>query len=983
LSLVAQELAFPGIIFPCFVALAILMAILFRKGFPDLPPRYRDSLMSWWSLVLAVLVAAGGIYYLRERVVNTQISIEVDMEVGRGNLVELYLNDLRLDPYRTQVLEGRRHVYRFDKLPHEITLLRLDPTEQRDTRVIIYSITVKSGDRVVREFEPSELKDWTLANFSAPAEDAGGLVMSSTTNDPILWTSPALRLSGAQLAKSSAFVDESDGPFVLVATAFLLVLLARTSTRAGRLQAVLIAAASCVGFPVLFAIKHIDLLPPPVTTTVGYASYHSYSKANEILSGVLIMLILIGLGYGCAKWVGRKEAAGSGAEEFAGAGPPSRQRWIWMAHAGVFVFLFLYFFPYILGVFQSMSRAEYRYDSWDAANTLIWSALINKGFIPYRDFWYPYGGFYLQLLRFPAGPIWVIVHCTVLLWCFYLVLLKIAERRLAQTLVMFGAVLVPILLNMLGGWHRYLMPATVVFFYAAICDIRRWEWKTHLPFTALAGYVCFCEPPQIICAACGIAVHCGLEAAARFQGSSFRDRLASSWQVLRPRLILIGGPILAGVGGAALVYAANGMLPGLWDFEKSVADIGDYSAAPSDMARWMLPVLQPDTIFLLLFLAAAYAAYRWVRLKGASDPLGTALITLCGAGFVAMQKQIVRPHIMTQWRVYPYVAMVLFGLMVWRERKLSRMVIAIFLGCIAGIAAHEKFFSAIFDSDFKGAPHNVIAVADLLLHQRKEIDQANDALYARSRFEAFTQQNAVVDNLTDACGLHPQDSVFVLGDDLVFYILLNQETPYSTNVYNESPIYEQQKVLDWLNRRDPRFVIWAPGAAPQTLAFDVVPNVVRLPLIYSHIVQNYKFLRVVGPYHILARRAATESPDLNYWRQTLGTSIDLGGIPRRARLASYDTCEGDKARCDALLVVRYPQSAPVPRSKLKVMVEAAGSPFQVQLDVAPGQREYVVNMNRLWFWNPLARSGTPQIVVEDEHARAFLGYHRERGQVLY
>ena len=83
------------------------------------------------------------------------------------------------------------------------------------------------------------------------------------------------------------------------------------------------------------------------------------------------------------------------------------------------------------------------------------------------------------------------------------------------------------------------------------------------------------------------------------------------------------------------------------------------------------------------------------------------------------------------------------------------------------------------------------------------------------------------------------------------------------------------------------------------------------------------------------------------------------------------------------MTVRYPRPRRVPRGKLEVTVESSGNdPFRIELDVAPGGREYVVNLNRVWFWGLVAGAG-PRVTVEDDLAETVIELRRERGAVLY
>ena len=967
-----------GIYWPFLALLAGGLALLLARRSPLLSRPCPD--WGGWAgrrpaLLLAALLAAGVVVYVHSQNAGLETSIEVDMLVSRGNAVELYFNDWHQPPVRLPVIAGQRHVYRFDNLPQQITRIRLDPTDLPDARVIIYSLTVKMPNQVLRQFGPEELKHWTLVNLSTPKEEDGGLALDDTNNDPLLWTPLELPVPGSRLqVMAAALIETPDAPFLLAITAFLLVLLGRMFTRTGRMQALLIAVAIGMAFPVVLPVMKLRLPLLPVTATVGYANYIGYPKAHDYLAALTLMLLCMGLSYVFAR------LAGDGQEEPEETVAASRQSKVRITIAAVFGMVFVYYLPSLTGALQDLRQTVYQKHLWDDTNWLLWAFMVNAGLRPLRDFWFPYSGSYLSLLPGPAGWLAGVAHCTLVLGVLFLALLKATGRKLAHALAIFGLIAIPVLLDMLPGWNRYLLAVDVALLCVVVGDSARLEWKKHAPFAVFVGYVFFYEPTQLVYSGAGIGLHIMAMALNRFHGRSVRERLAASAQVLKQRLVCVGIPMLAGVAAGSLVFAMNGMLPGLWDFEMSLGDQGNYAAVPADVGRWVLPVLQPETVFLLMFLLASYTVYRWVRMKGRPDPLGAILVALSGTAFMAMQKQLLRPHVMTQLRVYPYVALLIFGLIAWRERKpVSRVIIAAFLGCILGIAVSRGAVWAIYTQGVETAPAKVASSIDALLHHAKEFEQVDSTLYSRFRFQGFDAQNAVVDNLIQNCGLRDEESVYVLGDESIFYILLNKYPPYISNSYNDSPIYEQQKVLDWFERKRPRFVIWAPGDA----IYDAVPHVVRLPLIYTYVIGHYELLREMGPYQILAERPPNRPPDLGYWRRMLGDRVDLGHIPGRARLAEYAACDGEVARCDAVLVVRYPPSSPVAKGKLTVDIEAPGGLFRAQFDVAPEEREYVVNLNRLWFWRLLADSGAPRITAEDAAAEAAMDYRRERSPVLY
>ncbi len=447
-----------------------------------------------------------------------------------------------------------------------------------DAKVVIYGLAVKSADRTFQQFALAELQHWTLTNLSPPKYEDGGLAFQDLNDDPVLWTPLAIQLPGSALeTMAGALLQTSDGPFLLVMTAFLLILLARMTSRSGRVQAILIAAASCAAYPVVALVMKLNLQSPPVTTVVGFAGYTGYAKSKESLASVLALLICVLLGWVFAKFAGRE------ADEPEEESTASRRRAVLIAHAAVLGLLLLYVLPNMRDILSSLNQTWQRRASWDSTNFLMWDYLIHAGLRPFRDFWYPYGGGYLQLLPFPTGTVAMTFHCTLVLWVLYWSLLKIAGQRLAHGLAIFGLILVPVLLGLLPGWSRYLVAVDVALFYVVVCNNRRFDWKMQVPFAAFAGYAFFFEPTQVVCAVAGMAAETVLAALAGFQGGALRERAAASAQVLKQRFASVGIPLLTGIAGALLFYAGNGMLPGLWDFEASIGAQGDYGALPSEI----------------------------------------------------------------------------------------------------------------------------------------------------------------------------------------------------------------------------------------------------------------------------------------------------------------------------------------------------------------------------------------------------------------
>jgi hypothetical protein len=238
----------------------------------------------------------------------------------------------------------------------------------------------------------------------------------------------------------------------------------------------------------------------------------------------------------------------------------------------------------------------------------------------------------------------------------------------------------------------------------------------------------------------------------------------------------------------------------------------------------------------------------------------------------------------------------------------------------------------------------------------------------------FPREASVVALLRKQPGVRATDEVFVLSDDPVFYLFLGQRPPYHVNKYNMSPIAEQQRTVAWLEEQRPRFVLWNPGEPP----FDDVPNHVRLPLVYTYVVEHYIPIAASEPFDLLERGDARPA-DSGYWRTRLGDTVDLGHVVERSQPDAYSTCV--QPACSQVLVVDAKPLAPS-RSIAEVTVKTRGSSWSVRFHLNPHRQAYVINLQRLWFWR-FASAETLQEITVGEGLTARLDMRRVRSGVLY
>lgn len=899
-----------------------------------------------WLLWCVGILAYSATVYLGRNSTIAGVSLEADMQISAGQFITSYTNDTRIPPKFITIVPNVRQIYRVERLPGTLKYLRIDPTNVGGARIAIFSVAVVSGGQVVRKFSPNELRSWPLYHLAEVQGDPAALNLVS--DDPkTTWLGDFLGTNVDIIASQypdwlmSVFdaVRRPDFFPLVFVSCFLLFLLAGITTARGAIEAAIVLAVAALAHPLVALFSHVPVPFPRVSAAVGYVGYTGYPKLRDHLISIALLVM-------CATiaWLASRYIHWPALDTQKTTPPETGKQWTSVVISSAVVLgLVTISYPNLSVQMQILKRTVASL-GWDDGNFALWDYLIRHGYLPFRDFWYPYGGLFALSLPLPTGAYLVWIETTLALGFLYLGL-RYAIRRNGMALVVFLAVFLPCWLYEFVGWPRYIWAIDVALLYVAIQDARVIQWRKCLAFAGLSALVFFYEPVQLLYAGTGIAAHTLFVSwsvvASRLDHKDTRARLL---ELFRQRMLSVVVPLLIGILPVVVWLASQGMLPGFLRFQMSLGDLATYTAIPAPIAQWTLPALHADSMFMVLFFALVLGLYVWFRYRGHTDPAMVASMVVAFAGFMVMQKQITRHPMMAQTQIYPYLCVVLYVVGVFpKKTKAQSVVIVLFLAFVAGVGEYRNGFQILVQTE-KDLPATLAGNWDLLLHHNAEIRATNATLDERGRYAALSSELAVISVLEHELGWRSPQPVYVLGDDPIFYRLLPAAPPYCPNNYNCSPISEQERSLQWLREHRPHYVVWDPRKS----AFDEVPSVVRVPLIYQYVAENYRGLMAVGPYWILVSASERSGADPEFWRQQLGPKIDLGHIPELTRLSDYQDCPpSDTTRCQQVMFVRFPSGRAA--GKARMTIDSPSGQLEVAFDVAVGSRTYLIDLDRLWF----------------------------------
>lgn len=885
------------------------------------------------------------------------VTVQLDAVVERGSAILVFPDREAWDSASlVPIKPGQRTTYTVSGLPADLGSLRIDPSDENDCRIQLCRLRLLRGGQLWLEFGPAELARMSLSQLApvsaAPGEPAPCLELMSTGTDPILRIrEPALGARGSWLQQLRERWRELI--WLLLALPCAAYLLARVAAFGPILWAPLALAGSV---PLQGLLWDRELVRGWLAgylssdVAVGYANYTGYPKLGEhrvmMLSTLLTALLALGLGLG----VRRRWPAVSPSRV---ASPEPRSAWRWLGLALLLPLVLLNLgvrIPDVPAILHSNTHSPHS-ANFDHMNYFTWGYAYLEGWQPLRDFWYPYAGFLRHTVPTAASFAGALFHVAVTWVVIGRSVFVLAGRSLLMLSVLLILVAAASVTGILAAESRYNLALGLVLL-GVVSRQRAWRLTDGLWFAVYAGYALPYEPHQVLYASVGLA---GLWLLDLWRPPSGLARRAL-WIWLA--LVAAAIALLAAVW--MLDLARQGRLAGQLSFLLHTAGMVSYASLVSSVWDWFDWPTSREALLLysvLLSLGLGVFLQVWAP-RGALSALG-ALSLACGLlGALTIQKQIVRPHV--AMHLLPFVELpLLFWLAALfhhaprlRDRLALLSLILVSLTAGTGLAPWG-LATEVALYRFARLPQGLSLLAD-----RAATSAAQQRYYfAHDLYPDLKPLLARMEPLLGPGLARPAEHspFLMLGDDSYLYAALHQKPPPYISLYDTSPLPAQLQMVDWLNRTQPRFVVFRPA----NNAFDLVPHAVRVARLFAAVVADYELLEKVDQFHILRRRLPGTAPALAYFQQSLGDTVDLAALPAYSRLLKLPVCPvvgGAPAAtadvgCAAVLQVHIEQ--PQHGQPLSLQIQAGAQHFVVSLQQRGGVHDYAINLSSLWFWPAL------------------------------
>jgi hypothetical protein len=856
------------------------MLISFTERLGFFAKVHKSAIRSTTGIValLALLVLAA-----LDQLPKKAAKIDFETTVSESGIVNVYINKLSNVHKSLEISMGDPTSVVLPGLNKDITLLRIDPPKLRNTIMTISDITISDETKVFARINVEKLATWGLNDLEVTQLNEDSIQLKVSGDDPYIFGNPAIQFTSKWMLAgviTDALKELKNGLFIIVVCSLMLFTL--VSSLANYNYSFLYSFIPVLGFGLAlhwftseFFFGFVD-----VGTGVGRAAFFGKSTINNqlfifgfIISAILVPLTIASLHSKRLVEMQRSVLILSDSKHLSSG----------------FFFLLLSTLLLLPNAANLNLTSPLAYD-WDSQNIQTWAYFIREKYLPIRDFWYPYSGSFVFSFQNPLGATLRLLFEASSL-ALFVVALRLCFRGL-----FIGQVLLLVLLlvghelGLFPGLFRYVTPFSIVLCFLATLSSNGEKTFARMLLTLAITCQLFFEPAGLVYAAPAIPLITAFDAFQRSLKAAIKNCIVS----FVPSMVVVSLYLY-------FLHGIGALLPWL-GFLVSLPDQAAYSSVPTSLIDGSQHSLYP-------FAAAVMILFGVSLLKAVRQEIDE--LNLVAVGMLAMstvtvmllQKHLVRPM---GWQLFfvPIVFLYLFfSCDLFRSSHAGKILKGSMVGALTFVLVNSGFISQLSDR-LLNAPKNAIALinayspnfAKVANGMEGTIEVAEQAKLAK--FVKFKNEIELWHQYKGELA-SPASNMFVLGDNPALYELFDQLPPYHINLYNSSPVFEQQTVTDQLTAKNPQVVFFDRRQA----SFDLVPNMLRSPLIYQFVAKNYHYYESVGNIDVLRKNKVPSDLDIKYWEKVIGDRINLGFVPAASRLSPSEACRSRNYRCRAVLKI--------------------------------------------------------------------------------
>ncbi|MDC0986218.1 hypothetical protein OAS67_02875 [Alphaproteobacteria bacterium] len=861
-------------------------------------------------------------------------TVLVDMSVSSGGVSNMWVNDQTQRPMNVKLIPDVRTVYEFSGVAEDIRYLRLDPLPGiRGATIRIYNVEIQSPAGGKQRLGPSDLAKWQVFNGSRVAltdnyieyVSAQNIILTTDANYHVALFYPAFIHNFANVVFDISRFN------IILGLYFLCLVLASIWARSWAH----VGIVSAVMLGLIFLSKNVataNFGSILVTKAVGLAAFSGHSLAPNSMF-IALSILLAGITAGAFYSLTRQRLSSIQMEPVK---PQSELHW-WKFGI-LFTLVAVFIFPDVLhGVPRHAILWSGMYvPQWDSDNAVTWAYMIKNGLLPFKDFWYPYAMSFAFDLALPWGIFFQYFVLLALFGALFYFISVVSRSAYWIVVILIFIIFLSGLVNqnviIFPQPERHLFPFVICLAYIAASGSGGRRKISIWPFWLATCIGLVIEPSQVAYAALGVGLVLLFD---------IFNTLPLQWLPLLKRLVRDFAVPAVFLSIAVTVLVLSGVIQNVGDMYLEMGSIANYMAVPTNLDL-NFGNMAGRSFFLVAgpFVILALGIFESIASKNPNDLLPKAIMAVGAIGVLQLQKHGVRP---IDWALFYSSAsgIVLYSVLLSRHMGIKSML---FFGSMVGITA-AIFINTLSVNQavqrFAVTGPRVAAAVDVLTMDAKELAAYRAEQFSPARLRAFSDEIALLNELKLRVGRMPE--FYSLPDAPVLYVLAGAKPPYQINGFSLSPVFEQNKIVEYLHSKNIEYVIVEPAKS----FIDGFAYSVRLPVLYSYVVANYVLDFSTPRFTVFRLRKPSERTSFDAWASILDDPVQLGHLPQNSvPPESYSlSCEFN---CDDILkvtITRIEQEQPV-----TISIVVNGKARGISFVAVPEKTEYWINLNRIWFW---------------------------------